>query len=494
MSQSRLIPLTYYDPGKEVRLTVYADTIILDRSGEGSVISAVRFGGYPEMVKAMSDAIYGGATLEMPLNGQTSQLKAIPKQYRRQMSHDGQYAVGTLMANDDPQAADSPDDDEDPEEAGEQQTIQPRKCYIFVPAGDRDRLFDELDRKTAAPLIPEFRDVVLDALIDRGELRPLEVFSLREKLDAWVLELRPNDENVVEILERGLECGAISIPGAVSDQPDGFEGVENITGYLNTFGVTVADRIRDQFTPLFDPASEPLSEEVLAVNDYIQQKAGYSLYDAQLAVAEAVKRSWTRRASRSSLPNVEVERRKSAPRPWALCMVCGQLKAGAGPKNPLGWSCAPPISPRSGFGRSVRPCQIPALWWSRASLNWSGCMKCTRPETRVFMRFSARKRPGTAICAIPPSLGMTASGRSSAPTAASPSRWSTATTAPVTWSMQTCNFSCGNIRKIVSAGSAAPCCGPRSIQAEISFGPKYRILAGSTSLSPPATSLSQKMT
>ena len=103
MSQSRLIPLTYYDPGKEVRLTVYADTIILDRSGEGSVISAVRFGGYPEMVKAMSDAIYGGATIEMPFNGEIRQLKAIHKQYRRQMSHDGQYAVGTLMANDDPQ-------------------------------------------------------------------------------------------------------------------------------------------------------------------------------------------------------------------------------------------------------------------------------------------------------------------------------------------------------------------------------------------------------
>ncbi len=290
MSQSRLIPLTYYDPGKEVRLTAYADTIILDRIGEDSVISAVRFGGYPEMVKAMSDAIYGGGTIEMPLNGQTRQLKTIPKQYRRQMSHDGQYAVGTLMVDDDPQAADPLDGEEDAEEAGEQQTIQPRKCYIFVPAGDRDRLFEELDRKTAAPLIPEFRDTVLDALIDRGELRPLEVFSLKEKLDAWVLELRPNDENVVEILERGLECGAISVPGADSNQPDGFEGVENITGYLNTFGVTVADRIRDQFTPLFDPAAEPLSEEVLAVNDCIQQEAGYSLYDAQLAVAEAVKR------------------------------------------------------------------------------------------------------------------------------------------------------------------------------------------------------------
>ncbi len=292
MSQSRLIPLTYYDPSRSVRLTVYADTIILDRNGGDSVIGAVRFGGYPEMVKAMSDAIYGGATIEMPLNGRTRQLKSVPKQYRRQMSHDGQYAVATLMAEDDPQAADS---QEDPEEAGEQQTIQLRRCYIFVPAGDRDRLFEELDRKTAAPLIPEFRDAVLDALIDRGDLRPLEVFSLKEKLDAWVLDLRPNDENVVEILERGLECGAISIPGAGPNQPDGFKDVKNITDYLNTFGVTVADRIRDQFTPLFDPASEPLSQEVLAVNDHIRQQAGYSLYDAQLAVAEAVKRQLDRK-------------------------------------------------------------------------------------------------------------------------------------------------------------------------------------------------------
>ena len=171
----------------------------------------------------------------------------------------------------------------------------PRKCYIFCPAGDRDRLFEELDRKTAAPLIPEFRDGLLEALNDRGELRPLEVISIKERLDAWVLDLLPEDKNVVEILERGLENGSFAIPGGNPNQPDGFEDVENITGYLNTFGVTVADRIRNQFQPLFDPASEPLSEEVLAVNDYIQLKAGYSLYDAQLAVAEAVKRQLDRK-------------------------------------------------------------------------------------------------------------------------------------------------------------------------------------------------------
>ncbi|MBP5718179.1 MAG: DEAD/DEAH box helicase family protein, partial [Abditibacteriota bacterium] len=53
------------------------------------------------------------------------------------------------------------------------------------------------------------------------------------------------------------------------------------------------ERIRNQFQPLFDPASEPLSPEILAVNSFISAHAGYPLYDAQLAVAESVKRQLT---------------------------------------------------------------------------------------------------------------------------------------------------------------------------------------------------------
>lgn len=296
MLESRLIELSYFDPTAKVRLTAYADTIILDRTPKGGrVISALRFGGYPEVARALSDAIYGGATIEAEQNGQTLQLDSVPKGYRRQLTHDGVYAVATLMADDDAQTADPLE--EQAEGAGEQETLQPRKCYIFCPDGDKDRLFEELDRKTAAPLIPAFRDYVLAALMDRGDLRKLEVVSLKEKMDAWVLQLLPNDENVVEVLEQGLKAGAIAIPGAVPGVPDGFDGVESVTGYLSTFGVTVADRIRNQFTPLFDPATEPLSEEVLAINNFIQEKAGYSLYDAQLAVAEATKRQLHRKGT-----------------------------------------------------------------------------------------------------------------------------------------------------------------------------------------------------
>ena len=292
MSDSRLIELSYFDPGAQIRLTAYADTIIMEQDGKNSIITAIRFGGYPEVVRAMSDAIYGGGTIEAQNNGAVQFLSSIPKGYRRQLSHDGVYAAATLMANDDALLADQPDEEGADDE---QQELQSRKCYLFCPAGDRDSLFRELDSKTAAPLIRSFRDYVLDKLTARGDLRQLRVVSLKEKLDAYVLELKPQDANVVEVLEDGLKTGAISIPGAVPGQPDGFDGVENVTGYLNTFGATVAQRIRSQFQPLFDPASEPLSEEVLEVNDTIQRKAGYSLYDAQLAVAESVKRQLDRK-------------------------------------------------------------------------------------------------------------------------------------------------------------------------------------------------------
>lgn len=115
------------------------------------------------------------------------------------------------MACDDAQEESRPQDD------GEERTLekseQPRMCYIFCPEGDRTRLFEELDHKTAAPLIPAFQGYVLTALKSRGDLRQLEVVSQKERIDAWVLRLSLGDQNVVEVLEEGLKAGLIQIPG-----------------------------------------------------------------------------------------------------------------------------------------------------------------------------------------------------------------------------------------------------------------------------------------
>ena len=286
--KSRLMPISYYNPKQEIRLSAYADTIILEPDGREQRLRAIRFGGYPEMVRAMSDAIYAGATLETEFAGEPAMLACEPKKYECHLSHDGIYAEATILSLDDADTAAKKDEDA---QADGQTNVElpPRKCVLFCPAGDRRALFDALDRKTAVPLIPEFQDYVLDELQRRGILKPLRVISIRERLEAWLLLCKKDDANIVKVLEGGLKSGAIRIPGTLQDS-HGFDDVHSVPSYLTVFGVTVAERIRNQFQPLFDPTAEPLSPEILHINDYIRAHAGYSLYPAQLAVAESVKR------------------------------------------------------------------------------------------------------------------------------------------------------------------------------------------------------------
>lgn len=285
-TQSRLIPVSYYDPKTEVRLSVYADTIVYESEHNQKTLRAIRFGGYPEMVAAMADAVYGGAGIDAEVDGRVLHILSQVKRYRRQISRDGIYAEATLLSLDDEQGFEM-----EGSEAAGQETVNrpPRKCCIFCPKDDRDKLFEEIDRKTAVPLISEFKDYLLNELQSQGILKKMNVHSVKEQMDAWVLRCTSGDKNIVKLVEDGLNSGAISIPGAGKSE-DSFAEINSVTGYLNAFGVTVAGRIQNQFQPLFDPASEPLSPEILSVNDCIRRHAGYSLYDAQLAVAESVKR------------------------------------------------------------------------------------------------------------------------------------------------------------------------------------------------------------
>ena len=271
--------IDYLDLKSETRLEAYADTIVLEKEGNTNYIAAIRFGGYPESVKGMSEAIYGGGTITVEENGNFLTAYSRVKQYRKEFSHDGIYAEATLLIRDEEETAES--------EEKSSQNGKPRKCYLFCEHNNPDRLFEELDQKTSVPLIPEFKEYVLSELQKRGILKPLHVISLKEKFGVWLLTLTENEKNIIKVVNEGLRSGTISIPNSTGKE---FPEVRSVTQYLNTFGVLIAERIKNQFQPLFDPATEALSTEILAVNENIQKNTGYSLYDAQLAVCEAHKR------------------------------------------------------------------------------------------------------------------------------------------------------------------------------------------------------------
>ena len=285
-AQAKLWKLTYSDINAGVRLTTYADTIVYDGDGIKKTLLAVRFGGYAEQVRGMADAIYGGGSVYLEADNETVNFQSLTKQYRRMLSNDGIYTEATLLVEDDPLK--NEETENETENVADQCKSAARTSYIFCQQNDLDHLFEEIDKKIAVPMIPEFRDYVISELQKHNILKKLTVISHKEKFDAWKIMLNNDEKNVIEVIEKGLKSGEISIPGSSTENP--FESINSVSKYLNAFGITVAEKIKDLFNPLFDPSTDKLSKEVLTVNSYIRKKAGYYLYDAQLAVAEALKR------------------------------------------------------------------------------------------------------------------------------------------------------------------------------------------------------------
>ncbi len=154
MPSPKLIPISYRDEKNAIHLKRYADTLVYERTSDSAgKLIGIRIGGYPEQVRGMSDAIYGGGDIsaerpELP----ALRLRTMPKQYTRRQSMDGVYAEAIIFAEDD---SDTPLYVADAENEGQTKLeVPPRVCYLFTPPGDKARLFEEIDRRVRVPLLP----------------------------------------------------------------------------------------------------------------------------------------------------------------------------------------------------------------------------------------------------------------------------------------------------------------------------------------------------
>ena len=104
------------------------------------------------------------------------------------------------------------------------------------------------------------------------------------------MSVSEDETEIAQVLEDGLKRGSITIPGARPGQEAVFRGIRSFTAYLRGFGDKIAGRIKGCFPPRFNPAEETVSPQIQEVNQYVMKHAGYSLFDAQLGAAEALKR------------------------------------------------------------------------------------------------------------------------------------------------------------------------------------------------------------
>ena len=287
----KLMKAIYSDPAQTITLTAWADTVAVDP--RDNLLIAVRLGGYPEVTAGLVNAVSGGGTLSVQLDGET--LVCTPQQgrYSKEVSRDGTYAVAALLW--DNQSARKQGGGKQTEETEEQKektdkAQEARVYYLACPVRDKTALYHEIDKVSTIPMLPEFRDYMINELQARDMLAPCRVYTTGEPFAIWRLTCTPDDQNIADVLTDGLKAGVIRIPSTWPCQPDAFTEINGVAGYLRAFGSVIASRIRRQFQPLYDPAQEPLSEGVLGLDQFVAQTAGYHLYGAQLAAAEALRR------------------------------------------------------------------------------------------------------------------------------------------------------------------------------------------------------------
>ena len=281
MENQPLIRVSCMNKGEKIGLVCYADLVVL---GKDQTIAALRIGGYPEAVQGMSDLIVTGCDLE--LQGIHGIIRATTKgqhQYERKLSHDGLYAEGMHRLKDD-----VPNTLLIGEESGGGKVALKKNLYFYCK--NTEELFGELDRKLSVPLIPAFREYFLAELQARKILCPLKVYSSGTQFEVWQMTVSEDEGEVAAILEDGLKSGKIAIPGRKEADASVWKSIGTFTQYLHTFGAAVAEKIKECFPPRFHPAEEPVSPEITEGNAFVKAHTGYSLYDAQLCAAEALKR------------------------------------------------------------------------------------------------------------------------------------------------------------------------------------------------------------
>lgn len=279
MPHAKLAHVSYRDSEREIYVSGYADILVYDEISH--MLVAARFGGYPEAVRALADAINSGGSIDVETEEDSFRLYTTPKIYEKQLKKDAVYTECFIKRKDDQNTKAAGDSESSPGR---------RQQYIFTGRDDLDQLYGEIDRKTSVPMIPEFREYILEELQKRDCLKRLKIYSTIEEFDAWCLILDEEDKTLAKIVEDGLENGSISIPGATSRNKGSFKEIDGVMDYLEAFGVLIAEKIKSSFKPLYDPSEENVSSKILEADNYLFANKRIRLYSAQKAVAEGTKR------------------------------------------------------------------------------------------------------------------------------------------------------------------------------------------------------------
>lgn len=148
--------------------------------------------------------------------------------------------------------------------------------------------FNKITKHTAVPILKEWMPIILDRFIDNSYVTYNKVYATSNQFENIAsCSIRFEEENLITIISEFLSDGRITINNCTHVS----ECMRNIRGldeYLNTFGETLANSIKENFTPKFNPLTDVYDESVNDFDDYcFDEGNGIQIFEAQKRTIQA---------------------------------------------------------------------------------------------------------------------------------------------------------------------------------------------------------------
>lgn len=115
-----------------------------------------------------------------------------------------------------------------------------------------------------------------------------------KRMYGWLVKARVNV--IIEILSDGIRNGDISV-SEVKETSDTIKNVTGLDSYLENYKEVLAEKIKENFVPMFNPDTDTYSKELNELADYVDYIGGLNLYDAQRGVIETTYRTLKKQKS-----------------------------------------------------------------------------------------------------------------------------------------------------------------------------------------------------
>lgn len=163
----------------------------------------------------------------------------------------------------------------------------------------KDKIFNIILENTTLPLIPEWKDYIVDKLLDDNHICRINVHdftddtSITNKI-GYLYMCDSGGRSIAGLIKNiiitGLNNKSISIDGCTKVSNKFLESTD-LSEYIDNFGTILCDNVVNKFTPLFNPVRESLSNEVKDRTTISATHSHIYSYTAQENAEEAITRS-----------------------------------------------------------------------------------------------------------------------------------------------------------------------------------------------------------